>query len=326
MSSTRELTGAVAVITGASSGIGRATAREFARRGTHVALAARRTGPLEQVAAECRSHGVNALAVPTDVTDPEAMQALARAAVERFGHFDVWVNNAGVYALGRVDDMPLEAIRRVIDVDLMGCFHGTRAALGHFRARKTGVIINVSSMLGALGAPYLAAYSAAKWGVRGLTQSVRQELLDLPLVDACAVLPASIDTPIFEHAGNWTGRALKALPPAYPPEKVAKRIVKLAWKPKARTVVGGAARLTVMQHLLAPRLTERTLATQVEKTHFTEGDQPPTSGNLFEPIEHGTGETGDWRRERRVRRAAVAACGAGAAAVAVAAGMRAARR
>ncbi len=323
MSSNRELTGAVAVITGASSGIGRATAREFAHLGTHVVLAARRAELLEQVAVECRSHGVDALAVPTDVTDPEAMQALARAAIERFGQFDVWVNNAGVYALGRVEDMPLEAIRRAIDVDLMGCFHGTRAALGHFRARERGVIINVSSLLGAVGSRYLAAYSAAKWGVRGLTQSIRQEVLDLPRVDACVVLPASIDTPIFAHAGNWTGKALKALAPAYPPEKVAKRIVKLAWKPKARTVVGGAARLTILQHLLAPRLTERTLATQVEKTHFAKGAQPPTPGNLFEPVEHGAGETGGWRRERRVRPAAVAA---GAAAVVVAAGMRAARR
>jgi len=188
------------------------------------------------------------------------------------------------------------------------------------------VIINVSSMLGALGARYLAAYAAAKWGVRGLTQSIRQEVLDLPQVDACAVLPASIDTPIFEHAGNWTGRKLKALPPAYPPQKVAKRIVKLAQRPKARIVVGGAARVTILQHLLAPRLTERTLATLVEKTHFAEDGQAPTPGNLFEPAEHGSGESGGWRRERRLRRAALAASGAGAAAAGVAVVVRAARR
>src|SRR5687767_8783506 len=135
-----DLHGAVVVITGASSGIGHATAQAFARAGSHVVVAARRREPLEVVAGICRGHGVSALVAPTDVTDETAVHDLAARAIDAFGRLDVWVNNAGVAAWGRLETAPPEILRRVVDVNLFGVVHGARAALPHFRAGRRGVL------------------------------------------------------------------------------------------------------------------------------------------------------------------------------------------
>ncbi len=138
----RKVGDAVVVITGASSGIGRATALAFARRGATVVVAARREQALRGVATECEQLGGRALAVPTDVTDEAAVRSLARRAVESFGRVDVWVNNAAVGLFGRFEDTPLEAYRRVIETNLFGYIYGARAALPIFREQGSGVLIN----------------------------------------------------------------------------------------------------------------------------------------------------------------------------------------
>ena len=298
----------VAVITGASSGIGRATAMAFARRGTTVVLAARRAEALEEVAAECRAQGVGALTVPTDTADEEAVWELARRAVAELGGFDVWVNNAGVYLLGRFDETPPEAFRRVVEVDFFGMVYGARAALAHFRTRGRGVLINNSSLLGGLGSPYLSAYAAAKWAIRGFGESLRLELLDEPDIHVCTVRPASIDTPLFQHAANYTGRKLKPLSPVYPVEKAAKAIVRLAERPKREVIVGGAGRFIALQRALAPALVQRAFAKQVERDHFEDAPAPGTDGNLFQAVAEPTGASGGWRNGRvPMRRVAAAA-------------------
>ncbi len=137
----------IVVITGASSGIGRATAHAFGRRGAALVLAARRGELLEQAAEECRRFGTDVHVVPLDVTDEQSVRNLARVAVERFGRIDVWVNNASVAAWGRVDDIPMEDFRRVIDVNLFGYVHGARAVLPVFREQGSGVLVNVGSMV-----------------------------------------------------------------------------------------------------------------------------------------------------------------------------------
>ncbi len=290
------------MITGASSGIGRATALEFARRGTSLVLAARREHALEEVAEECRRLGVAAVAVRTDAADAAAVDALARHAVAAHGRVDVWVNNAGVYLVGRFEDTPPEVFERVVETNFLGYVHGSRAALAQFRRQGSGVLINNASLDAHLGVPYHTAYASSKWAVVGFSHSLRQELRDTPHIDVAVVSPASIDTPLFHQAANYSGRPLKAITPTYEPEKVARAIVALAQRPRREVVVGGAGKLVALQHRIAPALTERVFAAQLEHDQWQDGESPPTPGNAFEPLEGWTGASGGWQSVPRAAR------------------------
>ncbi len=312
----------VVIVTGASSGIGRATALACASAGAAVVLAARRADALDEVARECEKAGGDALAVPTDVTDADAVQALAAQAVQRFGRIDVWVNCAAVTAFAPFQEIPLDEFRRILDVDVMGYVHGARAALPYMRDQGKGVLINVSSIVAAVPQPYTHAYSMSKAAVRVLSVSLRQELrLDGARgVKVCTVMPPTVDTPFFDHTANYTGRKAKAMPPVYSAERVARIIVDLIRVPRREVLVGSMARNLMMQSKLAPGLAERMMASQVDKMHlYRTKPAPATSGNLFQPAP-GTGSvSGGWhgRRKTAVRRvASTAALLAGGALVA----------
>ncbi len=308
----RKLRDSVVVITGASSGIGRATSLAFAKEGAHVVLAARREQPLREVASECESLGVRALAVPTDISDEQAVQELARRAVERFGRIDTWINNHGVTSFGYFDETPIEDFRRVVEVDLFGTVYGCRAALQIFQEQGSGVLINMGSMVSLLSEPFVSSYVTAKHAVRGLGMSLRQELMlkGHKNIHVCTVMPATVDTPFFQHAANFLGRAAKAMPPVYSPERVAKTLVRLAKRPRREVFVGNVARLMWMQFLVAPRMTERQIAVMMDRLHVYQDKHPPaTSGNLFEPMAEGAGASGGWGGRRGEQRRRIATAG-----------------
>ena len=293
----KKLKGAVVVITGASSGIGRATALAFAGKGASVVVAARRDEALRDLVAEIEGNGGMALAVPTDVTDEQAVQRLADQAVQRFGKVDIWVNNASVMLFAPFTDAPLADYRRVMDVNFFGYVHGARAALAEFRKQGKGTLINVSSVVTRMPQPYTSAYVASKHAVHALGESLRQELTlagakDIHVVN---VLPAVIDTPLFQHAANYTGRRPKTFPPVYPAKNVANAIVRSAIHPKRDVYVGNAGRLLNLQMKFMPAAVERAAATMVDKGHLEDTPTPSTSGNLFEPMTQGADVSGGWK-------------------------------
>src|SRR5215213_599424 len=254
-----DLRGASVVITGASSGIGRATALAFASHRAHVVLAARRGGVLEEVARACEQAGGKALVVPPDVTDPEAVVELARAAEDAFGGIEVWVNNAGTGVFGPYTDAPLVLHQRTIEINLLGAMYGAYAALPVLLRQGHGILINTVSMGAWVPNPFAAAYTASKFGLRGFAASLRQELGDYPDIHVCGVFPAIIDTPGLVHGANVSGKRIDSGPLIYAPEDVAETFVRLVRRPRDEVAVGWPARAAQIAYALAPGLTEHVL-------------------------------------------------------------------
>lgn len=315
----RKLRDSVVVITGASSGIGRATALRLAAKRATVVLAARGQEALAEVAEACEQAGGRAIVAPTDVTDAGAVQALAQRAVAEAGRIDAWCNNAGVYLLGRFDEVPLEDVRRVLDVNVMGVVHGARAALEVFRRQGSGVLINVGSMVSKAPTPYTSAYVMSKHAVRAMSECLRSELLDAPGIEVCTVLPAAIDTPLFHHTANYTGRKARPPRPVHDVDDVAEAIVSLIRDPERERFVGTAGRVTALSSTLAGGSTERAMGRMMDREHFLDEPAAPSPGNLYEPSQPPRDADGGWRRNgRRTARRVLLAAGAVGTAVAVA--------
>ncbi len=300
----RTIEGLSVVITGASSGIGRAAAIAFARRGARLALAARRADLLEEVARECQAAGAHAIAVPTDVTDSEAVEDLADAARRAFGRIDVWINNAGTGVFGPYLDADIALHRRTIEVNLLGAMHGAYAALPIFRRQRAGILINNVSLGGWAPTPFASAYTASKFGLRGFAASLRQELGDYRDIHVCGVFPAMIDTPGLEHGANVSGRQIDPGPMIYAPEDVAEAFVSLVRWPRDEIAVGWPARAAQVAYALAPGPTEHLMGAVIRRSLDRADPAPRTQGALLEPVPGGRGVSGGWRDRKGLPRSA----------------------
>lgn len=295
----RDLADKVVVITGASSGIGRGAAQAFAAAGARVVLAARRGDLLAALAAELAERGGEALAVPCDVSEPAQVQQLAQAAVQRYGHVDVWINNAGVGVVGRFDEVPLREHEQVLRTNLLGSLYGCYQALRLFRARGRGILINVSSLFGKLPGPYWASYVASKFALNGLGDALRQELRQIGLRDVhvCTVLPMTTDTPFFLHAGNHTGREIGLPRPIHAPRKVVETLLQVVRHPEDEVIVGNAGRLVNAMHALAPATVERVFAMQTHRLQYRKAAPGArTAGAVLRPMPGGGAVEGGHRR------------------------------
>jgi short-subunit dehydrogenase len=307
-----DLAGAVVVLTGASSGIGRAAARRFAAAGADVVLAARGGRSLEQAAQECRAYDVRVLAVPTDVTDADAVQSLAGRTVQELGRLDVWVNDAAVMAYGAIEEVPFAVQRKIIETNLLGTMCGARAALPVLKNQGRGVIINVASLYAKMTSPYVSAYATSKYGVLGFSEVLRQELKSDRGIHVCTVLPGSIDTPIFRHAANYTGREIRPVPPVASPERVARAIVRCAEHPRREVTVGQLHHLASWGHALLRRTYSELAPKAMRFVAIGQEPQAHDAGNVFTPRPDLDAVRGGWRN-RRARAALGVAALAGAA-------------
>jgi short-subunit dehydrogenase len=304
----QSLHNAVVVITGASSGIGQAAALAFAGHGARLALAARNQCGLEQVAAACHQRGAQASAVETDVTDAEAVRQLAQTACDQLGgRIDVWINNAGVGAIGSFTETPIESHDQVIRTNLMGYLHGAHAVLPYFQRQGRGVLINTNSLGGWVPAPYAAAYTASKFGLRGFSEALRGELNRWPEIHICDIFPAFIDTPGLHHAANYAGKEVKPLPPLYDPELVARAMVALAQSPRDKVAVGQSATVARAAHFLFPKFLGKAME-RITTAHFARAPRVTTSdGNLFDPPTDEPEIHGHWEKSKPVATPAVIA-------------------
>ena len=286
----RELKDRVVVITGASSGFGKGAALEFAREGARVVLAARREDLLNELAAECKAAGAEAIVCATDVSKRDEVERLAAKAIDAFGRLDVWVNNAGVGAIGPFEKIPLEVHEHVIATDLLGTLYGSYCAYRQFLAQGSGVLINIASELGFGSVPYYSSYTAAKHGVTGLSDSLRQEVKQNGLdgIYICTIMPTAHDTPFFEHAANYSGHEIKPPKPVHDPQHVVDRIVRVAKNPSDKEIVGADGVVKLIAANAMPPVSEKMGAKQMHRTIEKEPPATDTPGAVLGPVSAGS--------------------------------------
>lgn len=280
------------LITGASSGVGRATAQAFAREGATVGLVARGQEALIATAAEVRSLGGQPVVLECDVADPEAVEAAA-GELEQQGAIDVWVNNAMASVFAPTWEITPEEFRRVTEVTYLGVVYGTLCALSRMRKRNRGVIVQVGSALAYRGIPLQSPYCACKHAIQGFTESLRCELMhERSRVRVTMVQLPALNTPQFDTVRTRLLRHPQPVPPIYQPELAARAIVAASQEPGRREWwVGASTALTLLGNAIAPGFADRYLARTGFDSQQTDEPMPAERpDNLFEPVpgEHGT--------------------------------------
>lgn len=293
----------VVVITGASAGVGRATAHSFARRGAHIGLIARNVERLEETKSEVEHLGGEALVIPADVADAARIEDAASAIESHFGPIDIWLNNAMTSVFSPFKDMTAEEFRRVNEVTYFGYVHGTMAALKRMLPRDRGVIVQVGSALAERSIPLQSAYCGAKHGIAGFTDSIRSELFhDRSRVHITMVHLPAMNTPQFAWVKSRLSNKPQPVPPIYQPEVAAEAIYWAAHNRRRELLVGMPTVKAVMGNKIIPGLLDRYLGKKGYSAQQTdEPADPNRPGNLWQPVPGRYGAHGDFDRRSRRR-------------------------
>jgi short-subunit dehydrogenase len=282
----KELMDQVIVITGASSGIGLATAEEAVKRGAKVVLAARSAEALQEVTDRLNGTGPGqAVAVATDVSDRAQVQKLAEAAIQKFGRIDTWLNNAGLSIYGRLDAVSEEDSRRLFDINFWGVVNGSLIALPHLLAQG-GALINVGSEVSEAVVPLQGMYSTTKHAVKGFTDALRVEIMEVDKspVSITLIQPTAVNTPFPQHARNYMSQEPKLPSPQIEAQKVAEAILSAAEKETHHTKVGMMAKVNTTMSNLMPGMAEKMASKYVEKQQYNEAPRNP-AGTLHQASE-----------------------------------------
>ena len=284
----------VVVVTGASAGVGRATAVAFAQSGYNVGLIARGRDGLDGARRDVESAGGHALVLPADVADPDEVFRAADRIAGEWGNIDVWVNDAMATIFSPVHEITPKEFRRVTEVTYLGQVYGTMAALKHMRRRNAGTIVQVGSALSYRAIPLQSAYCGAKFAIRGFTDALRSELKhDSSGIRLTMVQLPAVNTPQFDWARNRLPKCLQPVPPIYQPEAIAREIVRAARDAPRELWIGRPALKAIIGTMLLPRLGDRILASEGYSGQMTtEPSRPDRPDNLFQPVAGDPGAHG----------------------------------
>src|SRR5215218_5115482 len=284
------------LVTGASSGIGRATALGLAERGARIVLVARGREPLEEAAAEARAADAGEVLVcPADVTDEDAVRAAVDAALDRFGRLEGVIHAAQVMAYGTIEELPQDVFEKVVDTSLHGTANVARVVLPVFREQGAGHLVVVNSLLGSVATPLMGSYIAAKWGQLGLVRVLQQETRDAPGVKVSILQPGGVDTPIYAQAASWTGSTGRPPPPVYSAERLGRRVVALLDRPRRQVQAGIFNPLITAGFRLLPGVYDFLVGPMIQLLAIAGDDVPPTEGNVFGSRPEGNATEGRWR-------------------------------
>jgi NAD(P)-dependent dehydrogenase (short-subunit alcohol dehydrogenase family) len=291
----------VVVVFGASSGIGRETAIQFARNGAKVVVAARSEEGLSSLVESIRNAGGTATYQVADVTDLAQVQAVAQKAVDEFGRLDTWVHCAGISLYATAEDTTSEEFRRILEVNLVGTMHGALAALPHLKREGRGALICISSVEGKRAFPYQSAYASSKHGIIGFLDALRMELQhEGSHISVTNVMPAGINTPFFNHARTKLGVKPQPAPPIYQPSVVAEAILHAAQNPTRDIAAGGASKMMAAGQLMAPALMDAVVARTGFESQKTKEPKPNDApDNFYEPLKGYNHVGGDFMKKAK---------------------------
>ena len=297
----RSMSGQVVVVTGASQGIGRATALLLASDGASVVAVARNELALRSLAGDIRRTGGVADIVVADVADAAQVERVAAHAVDRFGRIDTWVNNAAVSVYAAVEELEPEEMERVVRVNLLGVMHGSRVAIPHIRRAGGGTIVNVGSALSDRAIPLQSAYVASKHGIAGFSEALRLEMAEQGSgIDVVLIMPSSMNTPLFRFARSKLGVQPMPVPPVYDPGAVAAAIAHAAEHGGREIVVGGWGKLLTIAQWLSPALLDRYMLSGARAWRQQLTTRPDDArDNLFEASTGPGSVTGDFGRDAK---------------------------